>query len=393
MLFTETWLHEHTEPPALPGFTCFNFARPADRQAHFVHRGGMTLYVKASIAQHFSITYVYPSRCFAVVHIKAAVGFECDLFLIACYIPPHSVAGSDQLHNGDVWEALEVNAISACQAGQVLILGDLNARTGAHPDFPDWQQPEEAALVDWAPTGTRRRSQDTGGPNAAGRKLLTLCRRTGLRIANGRTAGDPDGALTFHGPRGGSVVDYAICCPRLMARTVNFNVESCVHSDHDALLLHLAIDPANVPQPEPEQSRLHKMFDARMLTKWREVLRTRGGELAALTWSAQLAADQPCRERVEHFCGQFDQLISRTWAEAAPPARQPQRARQPVWFSLHLDGLRQAAGAARRHGSARASTLQAEYRRDLQRAKRCHRREQQSLLVAMARNKRDMRPF
>ena len=82
---------------------------------------------------------------------------------------------------------LEDSAISACEGGQALILGELNARTGAHPDYPEWQQPEETAMVDLPPTATQRRSQDTA---------------------------------TTNGPRSGSVVDYAICCPRLMARAV-----------------------------------------------------------------------------------------------------------------------------------------------------------------------------
>ena len=395
MLFTETWLHEDHEPPTLPGYSNFNFPRPADRQAQSIHRGGMTLYVKAHIAQHFIVAYVYPSRCFAMLQIKAAIGLDCDMFLFVCYIPPHSGQGSQLLQNGDVWEVLEDRAILACQTGQVLLLGDLNARTGSSPDYPDWQLPEETALLDAPPIATPRRSQDTA-VNAAGRQLLSLCCRTGLRIVNGRTAGDMHGALTFRGPRGSSLVDYAICCPRAMARAVNFSVPSCVHSDHDALLLCLAVDPvhaSSVSEAEREHPKLHKMFDARMLDNWRSVLQTRGAELAALTWSAQVAADQPSQQRVELLCGQFDQLISSTWAEAAGPAVQAERAHKPVWFSRHLEGLRRAALAARQHGTARATPLQAQYHRDMQHARRRHRQQQQSGLVQMARNKHDLRPF
>lgn len=396
MLFTETWLHEHHEPPSLPGYMCLNFARPADRQAQSVHRGGLTVYVKASISQHFSVAYVYPSRCFAVLQIKAALGLDCDMFLFVCYIAPHSVPGSHLLQNGNVWEVLEERVISACQTGQVLLLGDLNARTGSSPDYPDWQLPEETALLDLPPISTPRRSQDTGIVNAAGRQLLSLCCRTGLRIANGRTAGDMGGAVTFRGPRGSSLVDYAVCCPRTMARAINFSVPSCVHSDHDALLFCLAVDPARaspVSEPKSESPKLHKMLNARMLETWRSVLQTRGEQLAALTWSAVVAADQPSQQRVEHLCGQLDQLVSSTWAEAAGAAVPSTRPPQPVWFSRHLESLRRAARAARQHGSARATSLHVEYNRDLQRARRCHKRQQQSSLVQMARNRRDLRPF
>ena len=151
--------------------------------------------------------------------------------------------------------------------------------------------------------------------------------------------------------------------------------------------------------------KLHKMFDARMLTKWRTVLQTRWEELAALAWSARAAADhreggktqgggcrrllgcllnhawatprrnyfnfgrgQPCRQRVELCCGQFDQLVSSTWSEVAPPAPQSKTASKSAWFSRHLEGLWRAAGADRRSGSARVTALQAKYHRDLQRA-------------------------
>ena len=67
----------------------------------------MTVYVKTNVAKHFTVKYIYPSRCFAVLHINRSLGLECDLSLIVCYIAPHSAAGSCQLGNEDVWEVLE----------------------------------------------------------------------------------------------------------------------------------------------------------------------------------------------------------------------------------------------------------------------------------------------
>ena len=399
MLFTETWLHEHSDPPNLPGYETFNFARPANRQAQSVHRGGMTVYVKTSIAQHFDVAYVYPSRCSAILHINAALGLDSDMFLIVCYIAPHSGPGSRLLQNGDVWQVLEDRVICACQAGQVLVLGDLNARTGTAPDYPEWQLPEEEALNELQPTTTQRHSQDSAAVNTAGRQLLSLCCRTGLRIANGRTAGDVDGALTFHGPRVGSVVDYAICCPRVMSRAVSLSIENCEHSDHEALLLQVAIDIATAASnPSPKQPKPPKMRGARRLESWVSVVQSCGDELASITWSAQLAvsaAGQPSERQVEHLCGQFDSLMDSTWQTVARPVTRPERELQPAWYNRHLEGLRRAARAAKRHDprSTRATTLQAQYKRELQRAKRRHKRQQQMSLVQMARNKRDMRPF
>ena len=77
----------------------------------------------------------------------------------------------------------------------------------------------------------------------------------------------------------------------------------------------------------------------------------------------------------------------------ARPVTRPERALQPAWYNRHLEGLRRAARAAKRNDprSTRATTLQAQYKRELQRAKRRHKRQRQMSLVQMARNKSDMR--
>ena len=55
------------------------------------------------------------------------------------------------------------------------------------------------------PVSSVRRSQDARGVvNTSGRRLLELCMRLGMRIANGRVHGDEDGSLTFVGRGGGS---------------------------------------------------------------------------------------------------------------------------------------------------------------------------------------------
>ena len=53
------------------------------------------------------------------------------------------------------------------------------------------------------PTCSVRRNADQE-VNAYGLKMLTLCKRTGLRVANGRTEGDREGAFTYVSPSGGA---------------------------------------------------------------------------------------------------------------------------------------------------------------------------------------------
>ena len=74
--------------------------------------------------------------------------------------------------------------------------------------------PEELFTTADMPVHTPRRSQDVA-VNSSGRRLLELCKLTGMRIANGRVPGDEHGALTFlaRGGIGGSVVDYILGSP------------------------------------------------------------------------------------------------------------------------------------------------------------------------------------
>ena len=53
--------------------------------------------------------------------------------------------------------------------------------------------------------------------NSHGKRLLEICNSADLRILNGRVSGDSLGRVTFHGKKGVSVVDYAVCDQRSTA--------------------------------------------------------------------------------------------------------------------------------------------------------------------------------
>ena len=57
-----------------------------------------------------------------------------------------------------------------------------------------------------------------------GRVLNDICIQTGLRILNGRCAGDLTGNLTFHNYRGSSTVDYGLVSEGLLKKVIFFTV-------------------------------------------------------------------------------------------------------------------------------------------------------------------------
>ncbi len=101
--------------------------------------------------------------------------------------------------------------ISHFQAqGKVLLMGDLNARTGKEFDFLESHGTRFiTGYNDLYPSYPTRENCDQT-VNAHGRQLLQLCRGLALYIVNGRLRGDSLGRYTYSSALGNSTVDYTI---------------------------------------------------------------------------------------------------------------------------------------------------------------------------------------
>jgi sorting nexin-29 len=119
-------------------------------------------------------------------------------------------------------------------AGEVILMGDMNARTGGLDDFcnksdlSQWEGMESAGVH--VPSGlihdqshiarmfSHRANKDTVS-DSNGRLLADICRDHGLIILNGRISGDQEGMHTYfqHGKLSGSksVIDYFVSTPSL----------------------------------------------------------------------------------------------------------------------------------------------------------------------------------
>ena len=79
--------------------------------------------------------------------------------------------------------------------------------------------------------------------NTFGRKLLNLCKSSGLRILNGRHKADPTGYITFYNATGKSLIDYVLVdCNTIDSVNLfsygNFNV----YSDHSPVSFSISYD-------------------------------------------------------------------------------------------------------------------------------------------------------
>jgi hypothetical protein len=95
-----------------------------------------------------------------------------------------------------------------------------------------------------------RKNGDSALLNENGRRLLQLCQASGLRLCNGRSVGDPDGAGTSFGTN--SVVDYFAVSCQLLSWVLQMRVlqqHAAAYSDHATLQLELSL-------PAPPEQRL-----------------------------------------------------------------------------------------------------------------------------------------
>lgn len=418
LVFTETWLSEGEDAPELPGFAvAVNLPRRRKRQQAGVGggaRGGIAVYVSDALASSATLLSTGLLGCYALLRLDRAVGQLEDAFIFACYIPPE---GSPALagRGPEVWEALHGEVQDALRLGHVFVMGDLNARTGAFPDFPgSVSHPieEEFQSTGADPVRTQRATCDpVSSPNRWGGLLLDLCISSSMRIANGRVQGDRHGQVTYtsQSQEGSSLIDYVLASPDAMPLIQSLQVLGAPESDHSAV--HLLVERRAAHASAPTQQRRRRrqsapesppsaapplpprLKSAAQLAAWQERLRQDDAvlELFLMEGRANTAADA---EDMHTIGADFDALIERTQAEvlaAAPAAKRRRRGRaadheQPEWWDAELAAGRRAARCAIRSDprSHAARAARADYQRQLRRKQSQFSRSQAIALLAMA---------
>ncbi len=385
LVFTETWLGEGQQPPDIAGYRAFHYGRPDALQAGQA-RGGLACYVRQELHTHVRHVTCDPTNSFAVLRVSKEAGFAQDLYLIVCYVVPRDSTSISMASRG-IWAQLEDSISAALTNGQVLVVGDLNARTGGIADYTLESMVDDQHQSGPAPTCITRNSQDPQ-VNSQGRELLRLCQHTGLRIVNGRVSGDEAGAFTFVSPSGGaSLIDYVVACPNAFNLVTQFSVVPAPCSDHLALQFDLMTlgpraggeEPVDAPQPR-------RMGGAGNIKRWvEEVLPTYASEIADIEGSAPSAACQG-RDAVHMLCDRLEGLFVESFSLVQDQNPLPSAPRQPRWFDAELARGRGAATAAMRREprSAVALQLRREYQRLLQRKQRGLKRSQAIALVNKA---------
>ena len=124
------------------------------------------------------------------------------------------------------------------KSGRVFICGDTNARTSELVDYVTHD--DFCSLTEYFQVQAKEspRSNIDKTVNGYGKKLIDLCKYTGLQICNGRLC---ESAYTCYRYNGESVVDYLLAPPNAVAAIGKLEVcDKSVYSDHCALSFSLS---------------------------------------------------------------------------------------------------------------------------------------------------------
>ena len=179
--------------PEISDYGCFKLCHGLNTKVNR-HFGGIVVYYKRELRNGIKFLennfadFVWIKLC------KEFFGLENDMFVCMAYIPPDN-STYYKARNIDSIEILEKEILNKSALGEIVILGDLNARTGTLPDFivndsEFGNFSDELYEVD--KINLFRHSLDTI-VTTRGRQIIELCKTTRLRILNGRVLGDAVG--------------------------------------------------------------------------------------------------------------------------------------------------------------------------------------------------------
>ena len=183
-------------------------------------------------------------------------GFEDDIFLICVYIRPQNSSRNKINTSTDPFDKITDKIAELSSQGQVVLMGDLNSRTGHLNDFLFEDNDANGDIFSDPDQNERRivnedllnnnmsllRSNEDKVVNENGRILIRLALMSSLLILNGRFGNDKGiGRNTYCENRNNkifsSTVDYVLCSRNLLYSISCFDVK-----DFNSFSDHAAID-------------------------------------------------------------------------------------------------------------------------------------------------------
>ena len=215
---------------------------------------GLSVFIKTEISHLFQNRITGNLNLTFIVK-KELCNLGKDLVIMFCYVPPEGNAYYEDLdeENGITLLTAEIEELHTKHNNcLMMIMGDLNARTGNKQDFiwqdsikhivqtTDWYEADDFQKI--------RNSMDTE-INRFGTTLVDTCKIFGLHMLNGRIGEDTQGNFTYISERGKSLIDYVILSAHLHNIVDTFKVDTeLTLSDHLPLITEIKFENQAIHQ-------------------------------------------------------------------------------------------------------------------------------------------------
>ena len=341
-------LQETKKPIKIQNYRCYNSNRPGGPKLG----GGVAILVDNKIRQ--GATRVSTPTTHDAIAVKLSKHFfntKKDTYIICVYISPSTSPYRKRLTTNP-WDLVSEFISSLKSKGDIIVCGDMNARTSTTPDYVmniDLDQlnlpPDLTNLGDPPPP---RNNMDTF-VNGDCDELIDVCVSNDLIILNGRTLGDLFGTKTFYGPRGTSTPDYSLA-PLNMYKSIMYMkvLPFTRFSDHRSLKLR--IDLKNNFSPD-NTSFDFQQFPSRF--KWREDSANLFRHEINTTESQQLFDDiinncDHCKDSSQ-LCNSFTKIIIDAATRSLKKVNMRKKIPNHKWFNKEcVTAKRRLNRAARR---------------------------------------------
>lgn len=242
----------------IEGYHTICFHRPKHFKAKH-GSGGITILVKHTLR---SGVKMYPSKNKDYVWLKLGKSYfnlNQDIHLCVAYIPPQDSTYSKRL-NQNLLDQVETDIYNYKKEGEVILMGDLNARVGTSQDFIKNDSDNHIPLDNnyTLDTPQKPRTSCDKTLDNRGKHLLEICIGAQLRMLNGRKLGDTVGYHTCHQYNGSSVVDYALCSESLLMKIPYFKVHNFIGTLSDHCMISFTVRTTKTTNSE-QQIALFKM--------------------------------------------------------------------------------------------------------------------------------------
>ena len=176
--------------------------------------GGLGILLRKELKQACSII---PSKSTEYNWIKLKkenFNMKTDLYICHVYIAPTK---SDSDLSNEIIDHIERDINEHQYYGNIIICGDLNARTGSLTDYISSEDKYTTSDDEYRKDIQilKRRNMDMK-VDARGKRVIELCIASQLRILNGRKLGDLNGSFTCHSYNGSSTIDYVIASENIV---------------------------------------------------------------------------------------------------------------------------------------------------------------------------------